>query len=546
MRRRAGARRERDAIRLAAALQAAACPFRLQSPNGQAYADNPEPTDLRRVHRRIRRRRRHGRQGAHRGRRGRRDARSRADVGSRRRLEDVRRGRTTRRGAAPRPRRGRSASSTPASAAGTIDGEPYTQRAGHAVRLVPRAHARRPHQPLGPHLAALRARRLPAARASTASATTGRSRYDDIKPYYDKVDRLVGIFGIDGRAAERAGRHLPAAAEAALLRAADQAGGRQAEHHRASRRGCRSSRSRCNGRPACHYCGQCGRGCATHSNFSSPSVLLPPALATGKLTHHHQRDGARGHRRTRAGSPTGVSYIDKNDRPRQRTSARAIVVLAASACESARLLLNSKSSQFPHGLAQLERRRRQVPHRLDRHWRRRVHPEDDGQRAAQRGRRRRHAPLHAVVARQQEARFPARLSHRARRRPTHAGAGLRRHSWAASSDVQRRRRLRQVSSRTTTAASTARRWLRRPRRDDPERGHATARSIRTSSTLRHPGAALPLRSGRDHEINQAKHMQETFRAIIHEMGGTPLSPMPTREQRLRPRSRAAASSTRSA
>jgi choline dehydrogenase-like flavoprotein len=30
----------------------------------------------------------------------------------------------------------------------------------------------------------------------------------------------------------------------------------------------------------------------------------------------------------------------------------------------------------------------------------------------------------------------------------------------------------------------------------------------------------------DYEIKQAKHMQETFRAIIHEMGGTPLSPMP--------------------
>jgi choline dehydrogenase-like flavoprotein len=33
----------------------------------------------------------------------------------------------------------------------------------------------------------------------------------------------------------------------------------------------------------------------------------------------------------------------------------------------------------------------------------------------------------------------------------------------------------------------------------------------------------------DHEINQAKHMQETCRAIIHDMGGTPLSPMPSRE-----------------
>ena len=39
----------------------------------------------------------------------------------------------------------------------------------------------------------------------------------------------------------------------------------------------------------------------------------------------------------------------------------------------------------------------------------------------------------------------------------------------------------------------------------------------------------------DYEIKQAKHMQETFRAIIHEMGGTPLSAMPTRSERLRAR-----------
>ena len=43
------------------------------------------------------------------------------------------------------------------------------------VALVSRPHARRPHASLGPHLAALRAGRLPRARASTASATTGRS-----------------------------------------------------------------------------------------------------------------------------------------------------------------------------------------------------------------------------------------------------------------------------------------------------------------------------------------------------------------------------------
>ena len=34
----------------------------------------------------------------------------------------------------------------------------------------------------------------------------------------------------------------------------------------------------------------------------------------------------------------------------------------------------------------------------------------------------------------------------------------------------------------------------------------------------------------DYEYKQAKHMQETFRAIITEMGGTPMAPMPTAEQ----------------
>ena len=39
-----------------------------------------------------------------------------------------------------------------------------------------------------------------------------------------------------------------------------------------------------NGRLPCHYCGQCGRGCVTASNFSSSQVMIPPAMKTGKLT----------------------------------------------------------------------------------------------------------------------------------------------------------------------------------------------------------------------------------------------------------------------
>ena len=47
---------------------------------------------------------------------------------------------------------------------------------------------------------------------------------------------------------------------------------------------------------------------------------------------------------------TGVSYVDKATRRDQQVRARAVVV-AGSSCESARLLLNSRSPRFPHGLA---------------------------------------------------------------------------------------------------------------------------------------------------------------------------------------------------
>ena len=63
--------------------------------------------------------------------------------------------------------------------------------------------------------------------------------------------------------------------------------------------------------------------------------------------------------------------------------------------------------------------------------------------------------------------------------------------------------------------------------------------------VRDSGPAVPRRFS-DHEINQAKHMQETFREIIHEMGGTPLSPMPSREPLPTASSRWGASSTKSA
>ena len=172
--------------------------------------------------------------------------------------------------------------------------------------------------------------------------------YDDVKPYYDKVDRLIGVFGSDeGLRNHPVGYFQPAPKPRCYELMVQQAS-------RKLNVTCIPARlsiitQPLNGRPPCHYCGQCNRGCAVNANFSSTNVLLLPALKTGKLTLVTDAM-AREVTTDASGLATGVSYIDRKTLKDRHVRAR-VVVLAASACESARLLLNSKSSRFPEGLA---------------------------------------------------------------------------------------------------------------------------------------------------------------------------------------------------
>jgi choline dehydrogenase-like flavoprotein len=172
--------------------------------------------------------------------------------------------------------------------------------------------------------------------------------YDDVKPYYDKVDQFVGIFGSnEGLPNDPDGFFQPAPKPRC--------------YELLIKKGCDDLNIRCipsrlsiltrplNGRNACHYCGDCYKGCLTNSNFSSTNVLILPALQTGKLTLVTNAM-AREVTVDSTGRATGVSYINKNNGMDEHVQAR-VVVLAASCCESARLLLNSKSSLFPNGLA---------------------------------------------------------------------------------------------------------------------------------------------------------------------------------------------------
>ncbi|MEX2325186.1 MAG: GMC family oxidoreductase, partial [Gemmatimonadaceae bacterium] len=172
--------------------------------------------------------------------------------------------------------------------------------------------------------------------------------YDDVAPYFDEVDKIVGIYGSrEGIPNEPDGIfHPPPAPRCYELLV---------------KKSCDNLDITCiparrsvitqplNGRPACHYCGQCNRGCTTKSNFSSPDVFIAPALATGKLT---LLTNAMVREVTTApnGMATGVSYVNKLTGEELQARGR-VVVLAASALESARILLNSKSPLFPQGLA---------------------------------------------------------------------------------------------------------------------------------------------------------------------------------------------------
>ncbi len=176
--------------------------------------------------------------------------------------------------------------------------------------------------------------------------------YDDIKPYYDKLDRLVGIFGTNF-AAERNlpnepdGIFMPPPKPRCYELAIQQASERLNVPCVPSRLSILTQPL--NGRPQCHYCGQCGRGCSTHSNFSSTSVLLPPAMATGRMTLVTAAM-AREVTTDDSGKATGVTYIKAADGSEHHVRA-GIVVVAASTCETTRILLNSKSARHPHGLS---------------------------------------------------------------------------------------------------------------------------------------------------------------------------------------------------
>lgn len=175
--------------------------------------------------------------------------------------------------------------------------------------------------------------------------------YDEVAPWYDKVERLIGVSGGGPHHLENVPDSPPGCLqpppppkvyELLMAKGFDSMGIPSIPIHAAILTQPIGDRS------ACVYATSCIRGCAIKANFQSTTVLIPPAMATGNLTI---RANALVYEVTldRAGRASGVSFVDRVTGEHHDARAKA-VVLAAGACESARILLNSTSPRFPHGL----------------------------------------------------------------------------------------------------------------------------------------------------------------------------------------------------
>jgi glucoside 3-dehydrogenase (cytochrome c) catalytic subunit len=173
--------------------------------------------------------------------------------------------------------------------------------------------------------------------------------YADLAPYYDIVERYVGISGASEKNEMLPdGQFLPpmkmSCGEVRLRDSMQKKFGRTLTMGRVA-----ILTQPHNGRAPCHYCGPCERGCFTFSYFSSPFTTVKDAVKTGNCTLI--TDAIVSHVDMDSGSSkaTGVTFVNRTTKETKQVRSKA-VVLCAQALESTRILLNSSTREYPKGL----------------------------------------------------------------------------------------------------------------------------------------------------------------------------------------------------
>ncbi len=181
--------------------------------------------------------------------------------------------------------------------------------------------------------------------------------YEDLVPWYEKVERYVGISGREEKLPQLPDSvFLPpmnfTCGEWLLRKAVAGMGdpsrrvtiGRVAILTKKIHEGTPDQRS------ACHFCGNCERGCDSKSYYTSIGSTLPAAERTGKMTLVPHAVVSHVVLNKKTGKAKGVHYVDGLTREHHEVTARAVVICAGT-LESTRILLNSKSADGAEGLA---------------------------------------------------------------------------------------------------------------------------------------------------------------------------------------------------
>jgi len=174
--------------------------------------------------------------------------------------------------------------------------------------------------------------------------------YEDLEPYYEKAEWEIGVSGDDSQNPFAPPRKKPQP-----MPPFSHNKGAKLLHDAALRLGLHPfpnpflrNSVPYGGRPACIRMRNCnGSPCPVNAKNGTHNTVIPAALATGNCelrTHSVVSELIVNDQ----GRITEVTYFDKDNR--RQTQTADIVILSASAIETARLLLNSKSKLFPEGI----------------------------------------------------------------------------------------------------------------------------------------------------------------------------------------------------
>lgn len=171
--------------------------------------------------------------------------------------------------------------------------------------------------------------------------------YGDLEPYYAVSEAMTGVAGAaDDAARWRSTPYpLPPHPLGPGARALTQAGARLGQRWGVNPRAALSEPYR--DRPACNYCGQCSRGCPLGDKGSTDVTFLAAAQATGRLTLVADAPVTR----LIAGANGRITHLEAVVQGRATRIEAPLVVLAAGAVQTPRLLLLSADADRPEGLA---------------------------------------------------------------------------------------------------------------------------------------------------------------------------------------------------